>query len=84
VLGLERNLKEKLEVGDEKKEGRKSHMTVSSVSNVNSVYQPQGVQRQAPSSKSQASSKPTDSVQLSPAAKAQLKGVDADHDGDSH
>jgi hypothetical protein len=59
-------------------------MSVSPVSNVNSAYQPQGVQRQAPSSKSQASSESTDSVQLSPAAKAQLKGVDADHDGDSH
>jgi len=58
-------------------------MMISPVSNTNSVHGPQGVQGQAPVSKKAASSEqPTDTVHLSPAAVARLKGKDADGDGD--
>jgi hypothetical protein len=60
-------------------------MTVSPTSNVNAVYQQQQAQNQASSSKAKASSaQQADTVHLSPTAKAQLKGGDVDHDGDSH
>jgi hypothetical protein len=58
-------------------------MTISPVSNVASLYGPQGAQDQTPASKTKApSQQPADTVKLSPAAKAHLKGADADGDGD--
>lgn len=58
-------------------------MTVSSVSNVSSVYQQQQVHSQALKSKAKVSSEqPPDTVHLSPAAAARLKGADVDGDGD--
>lgn len=60
-------------------------MSISPVSNVNAVYGSQQVQNQgAPSQKPKAAETPTDTVQLSPAALAHLKGADADGDGDGH
>jgi len=68
-----------------RRERKKKPMMVSPLSNVNSVYQPQGIQSQAPSGKSQASSEQSaDTVHLSPTAMAHLKGADADGDGDGH
>ena len=68
-----------------RRERKKKSMMVSPLSNVNSAYQPQAVQSQAPSSKTQASSQQSaDTVHLSPAAMAHLKGADADGDGDGH
>ena len=59
-------------------------MTVSSASNVSSVYQQQQAQSQAAKSKPKASAEqPPDTVHLSPAAAAHLKSADVDHDGDS-
>ncbi|HYL75589.1 MAG TPA: hypothetical protein VEU96_15355 [Bryobacteraceae bacterium] len=59
-------------------------MTVSPVSNVNSVYQQQQVQSHAPASKPKAAAEqPADTVHLSKAAAAHLKkGADTDGDGD--
>jgi hypothetical protein len=55
-------------------------MSISQVSNVNPVNQPE-VQNQDPTKKYKPPSQPSDSVQLSSAATAQLKGADADADG---
>jgi hypothetical protein len=55
-------------------------MSIAPVSNVSSFHQPQPVQS-APKAASQPAA---DTVHLSPAATAQSKGGDVDHDGDSH
>jgi hypothetical protein len=60
-------------------------MTISAASSLNSVYQPLAAQSQAATGKSKATlEQPADTVQLSPAATAHLKGADADGDGDGH
>jgi hypothetical protein len=60
-------------------------MTIAPISNQYPVNGAQGVQSQTLASKSAASSQPpADTIQLSPAAKAQLQGGDVDHDGDRH
>ena len=59
-------------------------MTINPVSNINSVSGSQQFQNQAPNQKPKASQTPTDTVHLSPAALAHLKGADADGDGDGH
>jgi len=56
-------------------------MTISPHSSISSIL-PQPTQSSAPAAKPQ--SPPADTVQLSSAAAAHLKGGDADHDGDSH
>ena len=58
-------------------------MSISQVSNVNTVNQPE-VQNQDPAKKNKPPSQPSDTVQLSSAATAQLKSTDADADGDGH
>jgi hypothetical protein len=55
-------------------------MSISQVSNVNSVNQPE-VQNQDPTKKNKPPSQPHDTVQLSSAATSQLKGTDADAGG---
>ena len=60
-------------------------MTVNPVSNVNSVSGSQQLQNHGkPNQKPKPSENPTDTVHLSPAALAHLKGADADGDGDGH
>lgn len=60
-------------------------MSISPVSPISAIYGSQPSQNQAPAGKKPAASETiTDSVQLSPAALAQLQGGDKDHDGDSH
>jgi hypothetical protein len=60
-------------------------MTVSPVSGAHLVQAYTPVQGQTHTNKQQASSgQPEDSVQLSPAAMAHLKGADSDGDGDGH
>jgi hypothetical protein len=56
-------------------------MSVSPVSHATPVHQTQPIQNQPPKAVSQPAS---DTVHLSPAATAQTKGGDIDHDGDSH
>jgi hypothetical protein len=58
-------------------------MSISQVSNVNPVYQPTA-QSQASGAAGKSTSQPSDSVQISQAAYAQLQSGDVDHDGDSH
>ncbi|HLK47206.1 MAG TPA: hypothetical protein VKT49_03675 [Bryobacteraceae bacterium] len=58
-------------------------MTISPVSNVGLLQGSQQAQNQKPP-KPNGSQTPTDTVQLSPAALAHLKGADADGDGDGH
>jgi len=56
---------------------------ISQISNTAAVAATQTAQ--APVKNSGTSQTPTDTVQLSPAAQAQLSGAgDVDHDGDSH
>ncbi len=58
-------------------------MQISPVSNTTAVAASQS--SQAPAKNPATSQTPTDTVQLSPAAQAQLSGAgDVDHDGDSH
>jgi hypothetical protein len=66
------------------RKGIYSQMTVSAVSNVNSVYRQQQEQSHAPASKPKtAAEQPPDTVHLSKAAAAHLKkGAAADGDGD--
>ena len=60
-------------------------MSISPVSNGSQLYASQQVQNQAPANqKSKKAETPTDTVHLSPAALAHLKGADADGDGDGH
>jgi hypothetical protein len=60
-------------------------MSISPVSSVSAVYASQQAQNRGPANqKSKAAETPTDTVQLSPAALAHLKGADADGDGDGH
>ena len=62
-----------------------SLMSITPVSQTTPVATLQQTQNSGlPKPKSNASQNPTDTVQLSPAALAHLKGGDADHDGDSH
>lgn len=56
-------------------------MTIPAYSTVNPALPPQPPSTQAPHPKS--SAQPSDSVHLSAAAAAALKGGDKDHDGDS-
>ena len=60
-------------------------MSINPVSNVSMLYGSQQVQNQGtPNKKPGTSQTPTDTVALSPAALAHLKGADADGDGDGH
>ena len=59
-------------------------MSIAPVSSVSAVYGSEPVQNQAVPKKPTPTQSPTDSVQLSPAALAHLKGADADGDGDGH
>lgn len=55
-------------------------MQISPASSSPAIHQTQPAQTPAKST----SSAPTDTVQLSPQAQAQISGGDVDHDGDSH
>ena len=60
-------------------------MSITPVSQTTPIATLQHAQNSgAPKQKSSSSQNPTDTVELSPAAQAHLKGGDADHDGDSH
>lgn len=60
-------------------------MSITPVSQTTPVSQLQQTQNSGlPKQKSTGSQNPTDTVQLSPAALAHLKGADADGDGDGH
>jgi hypothetical protein len=59
-------------------------MTTSPVSHAAEIQQSQKAQAQQASKTQQSPERAPDTVQLSAAAAAQLKGGDVDHDGDSH
>ena len=59
-------------------------MSISPISDVNSVYGPRGTQSNAPANQPQKNARPVtrDTVELSSAAKAYLQKAGVDSDGD--